>query len=349
MPTGPERQQSPVARVASLDGLRGCLVLIVVFLHSFFAVNDNVVYQVFLISWLWSGDTAVDLFFIMSGYVLSLPYISNRSLSWPMFVARRTIRLYPPFAAAVVVSLLLAGRFADWRALFDMLSLSAVGRHGDIDPPLWSLIQEFRMSLVFPLLVFLALRFGATAIAASIGVSVIALPFEWPEPFNYSAAQSAICIVFFITGAYVAKNSSKITDLIGQIPMRYKVLLIPFLLGVFSAVARANVWSTWVLYGSCTVFLACVVASPLITRVLSMEAPQFFGRISYSMYLIHVPILQYVFPLARSVTSPVVALELSWVAVLAGSYALYRAVERPAIGWSKLRFIRLVTVDGRQI
>jgi peptidoglycan/LPS O-acetylase OafA/YrhL len=62
---------------------------------------------------LHNGDAAVFIFFVLSGYVHSLPYLRGTQPAYPEYVIRRVCRIYIPFAAAILFALLLyslAGR-----------------------------------------------------------------------------------------------------------------------------------------------------------------------------------------------------------------------------------------------
>jgi peptidoglycan/LPS O-acetylase OafA/YrhL len=56
---------------------------------------------------LMGGRFAVMLFFVLSGFVLALPYFAGTSAAYGPYLVRRFCRLYPPFAFAVLVSALL--------------------------------------------------------------------------------------------------------------------------------------------------------------------------------------------------------------------------------------------------
>ena len=99
------------ARVEGLDGLRGIAALVVVFTHLQTALGWD--------KWLpglFNGYLAVDIFFILSGYVLALSlrrkmYAIDGKIddkfNFLGFASQRFIRLYLPFLVAIFVSLLI--------------------------------------------------------------------------------------------------------------------------------------------------------------------------------------------------------------------------------------------------
>jgi hypothetical protein len=66
---------------------------------------------------LWSGQTRALLFFVLSGFVLSLPWLNGRSAPYGRFLLGRFCRIYPPYIIAMVIAaagcILLGGRRLD--------------------------------------------------------------------------------------------------------------------------------------------------------------------------------------------------------------------------------------------
>ena len=60
----------------------------------------------FQIGLIAAGREAVVFFFVLSGFVLSVPYAGPRAPRYGKFLAKRMCRIYPPFAAAVLISML---------------------------------------------------------------------------------------------------------------------------------------------------------------------------------------------------------------------------------------------------
>ena len=60
-----------------------------------------------------SGDAAVILFFILSGFVLALPFLGARAPSYPGFLAKRVCRIYLPYLAAVALAIACAAILGD--------------------------------------------------------------------------------------------------------------------------------------------------------------------------------------------------------------------------------------------
>ena len=97
-------------RYGELDGLRGLAALAVFLSHvslmlpapSFFERAALTPLHV-----LWDGAAAVDLFFVLSGFVLALPFVGDtaRELSYPAFMLRRALRILPAYWASLLLAL----------------------------------------------------------------------------------------------------------------------------------------------------------------------------------------------------------------------------------------------------
>ncbi len=143
------------------------------------------------------GRPAVVFFFVLSGYVLTLALLRQREPPSPVtWAVRRTLRLLPLVAASVLLSAglcwwLSGGRPLDDLGLLvevswsDMPDLASLFRHmalletGEVAFPLnivlWSLVHEWRVSLVMPLVLLfrgrVALLLGAAFLLRSIAIS----------------------------------------------------------------------------------------------------------------------------------------------------------------------------------
>src|ERR1017187_3352351 len=102
-------QNAPSHRFRSLDALRGIAALVVVVQHVMLALPDGIRGQLGFIelAFAMAARFAVMLFFVLSGFVLSLPYFAGKNLAYGPYLVRRFCRLYLPFAFAVLISALL--------------------------------------------------------------------------------------------------------------------------------------------------------------------------------------------------------------------------------------------------
>jgi peptidoglycan/LPS O-acetylase OafA/YrhL len=98
------RRRAP-NRVAELDGLRGIAALWVVFYHLWGAIERREIDWVpsLVSEFLRAGWLGVDIFFMLSGFVITHSVANIRvTLTFiPKFILRRSVRIDPPYWAAI--------------------------------------------------------------------------------------------------------------------------------------------------------------------------------------------------------------------------------------------------------
>ncbi len=153
----------PVYQMESLTGLRGLAALYVVSFHYLYPARP---YSNPFTTFIANGSFAVDLFFVLSGFVMALNYShmfagGSSKAKYLKFIGRRLARLYPLYFVTTLVGFVLA--LVGWLdytrehplGLDLFLNLAVVqvwGLAQSIDGPGWSLSAEWAAMLVFPLL-----------------------------------------------------------------------------------------------------------------------------------------------------------------------------------------------------
>jgi peptidoglycan/LPS O-acetylase OafA/YrhL len=157
--------------VGALEGLRGYAALLMVVYHAWVLSGGPLLGGAR--AFLSAGFLAVDLFFVLSAFVLTLPAARSGAFgSWRKYALRRAARILPAYYAAIAVALVLyhalAGPAADQRpptadgllAHLTFLQVEArliPGYDGAlgfrVDPPLWTLSVEIAFYAVLPLIV----------------------------------------------------------------------------------------------------------------------------------------------------------------------------------------------------
>jgi peptidoglycan/LPS O-acetylase OafA/YrhL len=98
----------PLGRLHHLDSLRG-IAAVVVMLHHWRDMFTVSPVTLFLVP-AFAGPNSVKLFFVLSGFVLSLPYWCGRQSSYDKYLVRRICRIYLPYAGAVVIAVIVGSR-----------------------------------------------------------------------------------------------------------------------------------------------------------------------------------------------------------------------------------------------
>ena len=218
------RPAAETAESRGLTGLRGIGALLVM-AHHFYLHLALDLHVPMLQGMLRKGYLGVDLFFVLSGFVLSMVYgpwfdgSRPRSLRLVLtFLARRVARLWP-LHAGILIALLSLGVWADSvhptprLILANFMMIQAWGVSAEINPPAWSISTEFLAYILFPALAAFILRgrsglwLGLFCVAAAIAVCMLLAPSVGPLRrgrldiyYNYSLLPFARCLAGFVLG-----------------------------------------------------------------------------------------------------------------------------------------------------
>ena len=172
--------RTDLREIRSFDGLRGFAALLVVVYHLVPLRSDATVAS----RALERCTTMVDLFFVLSGFVMALTYgglFGERvtAAALRLFLARRIARIYPLYLlVTLLIALLVATGHSDrapvatlWpTALANAALVQAWIGVASLDFPSWSISTEWAAYLAFPLLVPLLLRDGPRWRVAAIAL-----------------------------------------------------------------------------------------------------------------------------------------------------------------------------------
>ncbi len=340
-----------------IDALRGIASLWVVFFH---ANSDGRLTQLtnFLPNWLvtiffdWGG-LGVSIFFVLSGFVIaySLREAKINFAYWKNFNLRRFSRLSPPYYLSILVALVFAfisshakgEAFAPMhqplsfeRLLAHLFYLQDIFRLAHINDVYWTLCLEVQFYVVFCTLLALAQWLDST----------------WNLRFSRA--------VVFVPGGLLAALFPLGVFADNGRPFIFLPLWYGFLLGVFAYWSWRKdlqprffyIYSAVLLVGgvvqSSKFTIACVICAIAILEVakanrmmwLNWSWLQFLGKISYSLYLIHVPIMGAVFFLSskllpQNIGGEILYLLLGTLICIAASAIMWQLVEKPSIKLSQ--------------
>jgi GT2 family glycosyltransferase/peptidoglycan/LPS O-acetylase OafA/YrhL len=373
-------------RLAYLDGLRALAALFVVFHHAWLTIWPNLFDPRLPATGratvaLAFGHFGVAVFIVLSGFCLGLPVARAGGLGGGArrFFARRARRILPPYYGSVAVSLILVwtaigGRTGthwdvsvpvDWHGYVGSALLldDALGG-GQVNHVWWSVALEWQIYFLFPLLVACWLRFGAAwsaALAGGLSFGIAAAIAVVPAgPFQLGGVMPWFLGLFGagMLGAAIAEGDSPVLRRLfvrtrwSWLAATASVVLLAACvsLGRAEALAHLAVLDVVVGVASLCSILACSQGDGALRRVLSWHPLVVVGGFSYSLYLIHAPLLQVVWqyglrPLGLDASETFVLLALVGVpAVVAGSYLFFLAFERPFLR----RRERVVRVPGRR-
>lgn len=332
---------APRQRLAGLDGIRGLAALYVVMNHIFLRTfpgypADNAPAWA---GWLIYGRFAVVVFIVVSGFSLSLAPARH---GWRLdgvsrFAYRRARRILPAYWAALALSLAVAWLIipppgqanpTTKTVLVNGFLVQNITGAPSPNRSFWSMAVEAQLYILFPLLLLLVRRSRATVMLAAVTLVVVAVGIAGPhlprlDTFVIRSAPDLAAL--FATGILAA---SIVTASHARRSWPWGWLALAAVLPVVATIWwQGSVWTLDHLYWvdlTLAPAIACLLAAlatghaaPLM-RLLDSRPLRKLGLSSYSLYLLHGPIVVVVyeeFVAPRFHTGPVAFLLTSALAV----------------------------------
>jgi peptidoglycan/LPS O-acetylase OafA/YrhL len=370
--SAPDRPTQTVGRFAALEGYRGLAALLIVIFHVYqydrsgFPVTVYPYAGTLVDTVLRNLDSMVDLFFVLSAFLLGLPFAravlgDASDQAGRGFVLRRTIRIVPVYLVAVTV--VWASRNTvfpgDWRDLLEHLTFTST-----FDPkrifytigPAWSLAVEVQFYLLLAVIGVGAQRLAkhlpsrnarAALLLAGVGtLAAVSIGFkyfftqisprpstDWPYWFSLPAKLDVFACGLLL--AVVCAVGGRIDAAAARWVLRLSAVIV---VAVAFVLRVPNSRDTW-FHGACAIGFALLLASHVLSKpgrpsvVLNQPPLLFLGLISYSLYLWHEPVLLWLaghglIPAASAGAFPVTALVVATVSVAIGTVSFY-GLEKP--------------------
>lgn len=350
----PSSGKPAAVRLIELDGLRGLAAVVVLIHHALETVpalaevgarpgtvptgTFNRILTQSPLHLLWAGHEAVLIFFVLSGVALTYPvarrHAQGRRFDWVDYAPRRFVRLWLPAAASTtfaVIAMLLVPRSEDpalghWMTVTHPVGLGArqmlmeyllIPKHAYRNTVLWSLHAEAIFSFVLPLMILgVALcarrRLSWLPVAAALAVPVITaspgsgsyLPvftvgavmgWAWghnpapvpQRPQPWATAQALVCLLLITLAWWPGLESHTAQRLANAVTLAAAAYLVHL-----------------------------VVRAGALRGLLRSRTVQYLGLMSFSLYLVHEPVVVSLRLLTHSVSPWWVLSLLSPVALL---------------------------------
>jgi len=360
---------SPWTRIPSLDGLRGIAVLLVVSIHYSNGLSRHGETGRLIETYAGFGATGVDLFFVLSGFLITSILLRERNASdyYSQFYRRRICRIVPLYLLLLLVIVFLMphipilaldenlawdGAQPWWFFLF--VQNYGMGVIGDYRPrifaPAWSLAVEEHFYAVLPVTIR-ALSIGTLSfwIMTAWGLSIItrlAIINTGIVPVLATETWS-VCRVDAIAAGVLAALFISRKGRVGRLVLIFSLLILTlcFALPQFGTTATYGLRATVLALGYAGILLYCVsYPSAMIPVFIASDIFRWLGKISYGVYLLHAPIRCVLLAAARElradgsdvpgfVVTPAALLLTLWVAHISWNY-----FERPIVNWSHHTF-----------
>jgi peptidoglycan/LPS O-acetylase OafA/YrhL len=317
--------QASADRYVELDSLRGLAALTVVIGHFIGVYRNSPWFGFWNASPLrifGAGHEAVILFFLLSGFVLAVPYSKPSSPSYTEFLIKRICRIYLPYVAALMVAAIGSYCFYSQKATGNSWidqtwserptahlicqHLLMLGHYdgAQLNTAFWSLVIEMRVSLIYPVLFWLtryipgAFLLPVTFIG-TMGAAVLA-GRKGPEGLCYTALYAGM----FVFGIVINRHLAAILQWLRRRTAVAQSLLftasllcfeMPGILpieGVYGRKLFVPLFlQDWLTFLGAAGILLCCLQLPRLGKALRHPAVLRLGTISYSVYLIHATVL----------------------------------------------------------
>lgn len=355
---------STTRRLEYLDSVRGLAALAVLLSHTAGAFiwlqGVSTVISLPFLNILFNGKEAVAMFFVLSGFVLSRPYVlpeGGRQIFLPTFYLRRFTRIWLPwffvFCASMVAQRWIfqphrpppASEWLDqfwqvpmnWANFLRQCVFRVHDSHQLLIPQDWSLGVELKASALIPLFVLLATGWRLA------GLAVLGLILFFGLPMGH-------CYASFIMGILLAKYADSLVETFRRSPgiLRW-ILLIAGLaiyeshhwgMDIFPQPNYEKYYWTGTSLGCLLILLSCM-ASAKTQGWLNWRGLVFLGRVSFSVYLLQFVVILCLLPpmvnwlcqmgLSRSLLLPVLTMVFSTGLTIGLSAITYKWIEYPCI------------------
>jgi peptidoglycan/LPS O-acetylase OafA/YrhL len=371
-------------RIKTLDALRGLAALSVVLGHVTGGLYIAELIDHTPLFMLRAGHEAVIFFFMLSGYVLVYQYGGTAKFIYGKFLALRFFRLYIPYICSVGLGLILLllsvpgnpnyvfvsqlwGSKVNLGVILGHVLLIGNFNTGAINSVIWSLVQEMRFAILFPLALYLlTLRpaklliiLSAVTIMAAGGIVLCTITKN--DSYN-GYLSTPYFFYMFLAGGYIAKYRQGLLGKYNRFTKTTKLLLTIAAILVYSYAHTVTLTIARQVYIPGLVRSRFFIEDLLIAaasfyviiwginingtkNILETRIPLFLGKISYNLYLVHLPIitfmyfaLRYSWPLAAILVSGLFVSFL--VAIIFNKF-----IETGAMRWGKAVVKRYFSPD----
>jgi len=295
-----------------LQSLRGLAALTVFIVHCFDKINFSNSYLNTIHKYLQTGAfSSYILFFVLSAFVLTMS-VSKAKVGSDVakFIIKRFVRLVIPITAIIIITTIVYNLVSEMLNIsfaiqqFDIfynfginnLLLNFFSFRNDLNLPTWTLKYELIFSILLPLsfvivflktnhlnklkyiiyiliIYYLFIEFDKFYLAFIVGISVYLIHYFLYKHLVINIKRSFL--VFFI-------NISVIFSLYLMLYLPHQIDDIGSEKLLLSAI------------GSGLLILCLIHKKTLVNYILNINAFQYLGKISFSLYLVHYPVLHFI-------------------------------------------------------
>jgi len=321
---------------------------------------------------IFAGYPWVNMFFVLSGFALSamLSGPGNTPRTYLPYAINRVFRIYPAYFFIVLATFVLQhfvyqgpiSAFGDWfnsswttpptrRDLLDHAIMIGRFRTDRFVFVIWSLVHEMRISLLFPLLYAVVARLGVSG-TVGLGLGLLAIDLTWatladgdylsPNTYYFTLHY----MIFFWVGSVIFKFREPLKQWWARRHGAQIAVLggAGFLLFSYGSdvekyltpdAIRTAIIPDWVSSPGVVLMVLFALYWAPLARLLSTLTLTFFGRISYSLYLVHGIVLLAALHALYGVVPLVILLPCCVAASVAISLVSFSIIEKPFMSFGK--------------
>jgi len=344
-------------RQPGLDLLRALAIIVVIVYHAGI-MGFSLPYRLHRFGWV-----GVDLFFVLSGYLIGgqllAPLARGQRMNLKRFFARRVLRIMPAYFTILAIYFLVPSwrEYPNisplWKFLFSVQNIGLIG--GTAFSHAWSLAIEDQFYLALPLVLLFVISKPRAAIIIPIGILLSGIVLRaflaWQNP-----AETGVSFRGFQTWIYYPTWTRLDPLVFGVVlaavekfrPQWWKSLMnsalwlwLPGLglvvyalyLGETSDISiTASIWQFPLLALGMAALLLCAVSPRLPLRHIGIPGTAFIASIAYSAYLVQKLVIHFVATFCSQhdiALTSAPALLLVEICVYATATVLFFAIERP--------------------
>ncbi|MBN9586026.1 MAG: acyltransferase [Afipia sp. 62-7] len=359
----------PHQRLSALDGLRGVAILLVMGFHYFYHLESfyykSTLYpygETFSNTVIFKyGYLGVELFFIISGFVIAMTLESSKSLI--DFAIRRFVRIWPALIVSAVLTFFLLNwsdapfaltRRQFWPNFIPSLTLTPVAMWSGLFPKVdfvtgvyWSLVVEIRFYMIALILYWMFARqnFARNLVIFTVLTYIVrALLRRWLPGYNgvYDGFFVPDYMPWFAAGAvFYELYKERLTRSAALVMLAISYAMIARISINYTVIGR----DPFVSSGFALLFLILfwfLATKPASMRIFEIRPLVWIGECSYSIYLYHYAVgMILISQISKTIgLGPQLALVAAvYLVIFAIGRISYAAVENPARRWLTKLFI----------
>jgi peptidoglycan/LPS O-acetylase OafA/YrhL len=377
-------------RIEQLDSVRGLAALVVLISHLPLIGMPLLATNMLKALGIINGHAAVVIFFVLSGFVLSIPFFKQNKIEYTPYLIKRIFRIYMPYAIAVIFALFLSQMFysvkidglGQWvnklwktevttKLIMEHIYLIGNTHTESFNGAIWSLIHELRISLIFPFVVILVKRFSlkynmllCLLLCCIAGMNNI-FHIQISNGYLVTYFDTITFLSVFICGALIAKHHSIIMHYYSALSIRVRFIIlglsiimynyVPYIIFYATNFLNNEIFSAYslIIMEHITTlgaigFIISAMGSVRIATILMQKPIAFLGKISYSLYLFHMPVLlSCVFLLNGRFSYYLISAIATVLSIIVATCAWY-TIENPfnRVGRSLSAKLRVATSEG---